>query len=209
MPSGKEVFTGLSTTGNLIGKGLIAGLAGTIAITVSQMIEMHLSERGSNQAPMKVAGKVLGVEPKGKAKLELERRNSNGERSEEELKQSVQENTEQFSQFLHLLYGTSWGMARGFLDLAGLRGLPASLAHFGAIWGTAQLMLPSANASEPITRWSPKQIVLDLGHHAVYACTAGMVYDAMKRQERKKRKKNNRFTFLTKKLWKSEQKKLW
>lgn len=97
MPSGRKVFTGLSTMGSLIGKGLIAGLAGTVAITVSQMIGLHLRDRGSNQAPMKVAGKVLGVEARGKAQLELEKRHSNGGRSEEELKQSVQENTEQFS----------------------------------------------------------------------------------------------------------------
>lgn len=208
MTSKNTFFTGMSRTGTVLGKGLIAGLAGTVAITISQMIEMQLTKRGSSEAPMKVANKVLGVEAKGKAELEAEKRDPESERNEEELKQSVHDNAEQFSQFLHFIYGTGWGVARGVMALAGLKGLPASLAHFGAIWGAAQVMLPAANASEPITKWSPKQIAVDVGHHAVYACAAGVVYDAMDRYG--KRKKDNKLTtFLTNQLWKSKRKKLW
>lgn len=192
MSSKKAFFKDLSRTGNALGKGLIAGFAGTVAITISQMIEMQLTNRGSSNAPMKVAKKVLGVEPKGQAALEVAESDPDSERNEEELKQSVQDNTEQFSQFLHFLYGTSWGVARGLMDLAGIKGVPASVAHFGAIWGAAQVMLPAANASKPITQWSPKQIATDVGHHVVYAFVAGAVYDAMERYP-KKRKKKNRF----------------
>lgn len=190
MSSKKAFFTGMSRAGNVLGKGVVAGLAGTVAITISQMIEMQLTNRGSSNAPMKVAKKVLGVEPKGQAELEVEKRDPDSERNEEELKQSVQDNAEQFSQFLHFLYGTSWGVARGALDLAGLKGIPATIAHFGAIWGAAQVMLPAADASEPITKWSPKQIAVDVAHHVVYACAAGAVYDAMDRYGRKRKKRN-------------------
>jgi hypothetical protein len=190
MSSKKVFFAELGRTGNALGKGIIAGLAGTVAITISQMIEMQITKRGNSNAPMKVAKKVLGVEPEGKAELEVAEKDPESERNEEELKQSVQDNTEQFSQFLHFLYGTSWGMARGVLDIAGIKGAPASVAHFGAIWGAAQLMLPAANAAEPITKWSPKQIAVDVGHHAAYACVAGAVYDAMNRHRKKGKKKN-------------------
>lgn len=209
MTSRKAFFTGMSRSGNVLGKGLIAGLAGTVAITISQMIEMQLTNRGSSNAPMKVAKKVLGVEAKGEAELEAERRDPESERNEEELKQSVQDNAEQFSQFLHFLYGTSWGVARSLMGVAGLKGLPASLAHFGAVWGAAQLMLPAADASKPITKWSPKQIAIDVGHHAVYACAAGVVYDAMHRYSRKNTRRKKLTTFLTNQLWKSKRKKLW
>lgn len=190
MSSKKTFFAELGRTGSALGKGIIAGLAGTVAISLSQMIEMQITKRESSNAPIKVAKKVLGVEPKGKAELEVAKSDPESKRNEEELKQSVQDNTEQFSQFLHFLYGTSWGMARGVLEIAGLKGAPASLAHFGAIWGAAQVMLPVANASEPITEWSPKQIAIDVGHHAVYACAAGAVYDAMSRYQKKRKKKN-------------------
>lgn len=192
MASKKSFFTGMSRTANVLGKGLVAGFAGTVAITLSQMIEMQLTNRGSSNAPMKVAKNVLGVEPKGQAALEAEKRDPESERNEEELKQSIAENAEQFSQFLHFLYGTGWGIARSLLGMAGLKGAPASVVHFGAIWGAAQVMLPAADASKPITKWSPKQIAVDVGHHAVYACAAGAVYDAMDRYSNRKKTKRSK-----------------
>jgi hypothetical protein len=73
---------------------------------------------------------------------------------------------------------------RGVLDLAGVHGSVADLVHFGSVWGTAQVMLPAAAGSPPITEWSPKQIAIDVMHHAVYACAAGLTYDAMRKAEK-------------------------
>jgi hypothetical protein len=84
---------------------------------------------------------------------------------------------------IHFSYGTGWGVFRGALDLAGLHGPLADLVHFGAIWGTAQVMLPSETKTPPITEWSPKQIAIDVLHHAVYACAAGLTYKAMRKAE--------------------------
>ena len=47
-----------------IGRGLIAGLAGTAAITISSTIEMKLRKRPASTTPGKVGGKVLGVKPR-------------------------------------------------------------------------------------------------------------------------------------------------
>lgn len=85
---------------------------------------------------------------------------------------------------MHFSYGTGWGVFRGALDLTGVHGAVADLVHFGAIWGAAQVMLPAAAGSPPITEWSPKQIAMDVMHHAVYACAAGLTYDAMRRAEK-------------------------
>ncbi|WP_237144060.1 hypothetical protein [Pontibacter pamirensis] len=93
---------------------------------------------------------------------------------------------------MHFGYGTGWGVARSALNLADIRGVRASVIHFGAIWGTAQIMLPANNAAKPITEWSAKQIAIDLLHHAVYACAAGAVYDAMKEAEPGKKKKKDK-----------------
>lgn len=45
------------------GKGLFAGLAGTVAMTVSSTIEMKLSGREASTTPAQAAEKVLDVEP--------------------------------------------------------------------------------------------------------------------------------------------------
>ena len=60
-----------------------------------------------------------------------------------------------------------------------MKGLPATLVHFGAVWGTALIMLPKHDAAEPVTEQEPKAIAIDAFHHAVYAVTSGLVFDAL------------------------------
>lgn len=147
--------TPLEKAAKAIGIGLIAGLAGTAAITLSQAIEMKLTRRPPSTAPVDAASKVLDIEA------------------------TSRQEKQQVSQEIHWAYGTTWGVPRGIIALAGLKGWPATLAHFVAIWGTAQVMLPSLHVSPPITEEEPKAIGIDVLHHAVYAVAAGLVYDAI------------------------------
>jgi hypothetical protein len=48
-----------------LGRGLIVGLLGTAAMTVSSTAEAKLTGRGASTTPAAAAGKVLGVEPSG------------------------------------------------------------------------------------------------------------------------------------------------
>src|ERR1700748_2738084 len=128
--------------GSAIGKGLLAGLAGTAAITISQMIEMSITKRKASEAPVKVAEKVTGVKP------------------------STKQDKEKVAQEIHWAYGTSWGSARGLIGLAGLDGLPAVAVHFAAIWGTSLFMLPAYKAGPKITEEDAKTIAIDVMHHS-------------------------------------------
>lgn len=154
----------LGELGSAIGKGLLAGLAATAAMTLSQMIEMKITKREPSEATLKVAGKTAGFKPASK------------------------EEKPKLSQEIHWTYGTVWGVSRGLISLTGLKGLPATLLHFGAVWGTAMVMLPKFNAAPPITQEDPKAIVIDGFHHAVYAVTAGLVFDALDTGGRHERK---------------------
>ncbi len=145
----------LEELGAAIGKGLLAGLAATAAITVSQMIEMKLTKRKPSEVPVKVASEVLAVKPQN------------------------QDEKEKVSQEIHWAYGTSLGVMRGIIGLARLKGIPATLAHFSAVWGWSMVMLPIFKASPPVTEQDPKAVAIDGFHHAVYAITAGLVYDAL------------------------------
>lgn len=186
MSDNSAIFSSLAKTGGALGKGLIAGFAGTVAITISQMIEMQITKRGMSNAPVVVGGKALGVEPRGEAKQEKEKAQSDGDEPSEEVQQKVEANEGKFAQIMHFSYGTGWGVFRGALDLAGIHGPLADLSHFGAIWGAAQVMLPAAAGTPPITQWSPKQIAIDVLHHAIYACAVGLTYDAMRKAEKRK-----------------------
>lgn len=145
--------------GTAIGAGLLAGLAGTAAITVSQMIEMKITGRQPSNTPVEAASKVLDIDAVS-----------------EEKKPKV-------SQEIHWAYGTTWGVARGILSLTGLKGWTADLAHFASIWGASLIMLPGLKVAPPIQEEDPKTIVIDILHHAVYAIAAGFVYDAITRKK--------------------------
>jgi len=146
--------TVLGDLGSAIGKGLIAGFAGTIAITVSQLIEMRITKRKSSNAPAKAVKNVLHIEA------------SPG-------------NKEDFSNEVHWVYGTSWGVMRGLLSIAGINGFAATSLHLASIWGTAATIQPKLDIAPPLSEWEPKDIAIDIFHHAVYAIVAGLVYDAM------------------------------
>jgi hypothetical protein len=138
-----------------VGKGLFAGLAGTVAMTVSSSIESKLRERGASSAPADAAGKVLGVQPRdpdGKAR---------------------------FSNVVHWSYGTSWGAVRGMLHAAGLDGAKANTAHFAAVWGSAQVMLPALDVAPLPWDSELKEVALDAFHHAVYAAATGVAFAAL------------------------------
>ncbi|RYE29437.1 MAG: hypothetical protein EOP42_14405 [Sphingobacteriaceae bacterium] len=138
-----------------IGIGVMAGIAGTAAITISQMIEMKADGREPSTAPVDAVSKVLDMEP-----------------TDEEKKAKV-------SQQIHWAYGTSWGVARGLISLTGLKGWKATLIHFAAIWGTEMVMLPSLDLAPPATEEDAKTISIDGLHHAVYAVAAGLAFDAI------------------------------
>ncbi len=139
----------------IIGKSLLAGLAGTAAITISQMIEMKINDREPSTAPADAASKVLDIEP------------------------ASEEDKPKLAQEVHWAYGTSWGLARGIIGATGLKGWPAMLVHFGAIYGTALVMQPALDIAPPVKEWETKTIATGVLHHLVYAAAAGLVYDAI------------------------------
>lgn len=164
----------IGSVGSAIGRSLIAGIAGTVAITIAQMIEMKISGRGPSNAPAEVGGKVLGVEPRGGEKEGQDKKKSNKEEN------SVKEqNEEKFGQLMHWGYGTGWGVCRGLLSLAGIKGPAATAIHFGAIWGTELVMVPAMTESPPASKWGAKALAKDALLHITYAVAAGAVFDAI------------------------------
>lgn len=154
MQSNSHESTILGALGAAIGKGLIAGAAGTLAITVSQLIEMRITKRKPSDAPAKAVKKTLHIE-------------------------ATPGNKEEFSNEVHWAYGTSWGALRGLLSLAGINGFAATSIHMAAVWGTAITIEPKLDIAPPLKEWESKDIAVDIFHHLVYAVVAGLVYDAI------------------------------
>jgi hypothetical protein len=139
-----------------IGKGIVAGVAGTAAMTVSSTVEAKLRHRAFSTAPADATAKVLGIK----------------EFTDDAAKS-------RFSNISHWGYGTSWGVLRGLLDAAGLPPAAATAAHGAAVWGNAQVMLPVLDVAPPAWLWPRKEVAIDAFHHTVYAVATGIAYQAL------------------------------
>ena len=136
-----------------IGKGLVAGFAGTAAMTASSTLEARLRGRAASSAPARATAKVLGIKefdgPLAQAR---------------------------FNDISHWGYGTGWGVVRGLLAAAGLRPRTATAAHGAAVYGAAQVTLPALEIAPPVVFWPKEEIAIDAFHHAVYAGATGIAY---------------------------------
>jgi hypothetical protein len=136
-----------------IGRGLVAGLAGTAAMTVSSTLEARLRGRAASSAPARATAKVLGI-----ATFEDDRAAA------------------RFNDLSHWGYGTGWGVVRGVLGALGLSPRAATVAHGAAVYGAAQITLPALEIAPPAIFWPKEEIAIDAFHHAVYAAAAGGAY---------------------------------
>src|SRR5271157_3704047 len=148
----------VSTLASSVGKGLVAGFAGTAAMTVSSTLEARLRGRESSSAPARATTKVLGIAS-----------------FEDDVAEA------RFNDLSHWGYGTGWGVVRGLLAATGMSARAATVAHGAAIWGSAQVMLPALEVAPPVVFWAPEEIGIDLFHHTVYAIATGLAYELLDR----------------------------
>ena len=142
-----------------IGRGLVAGLAGTAAMTVSSTLEARVRGRPPSTAPARATAKVLGIKE-----------------FDSDLASA------RFNDLSHWGYGTGWGIVRGLLAAAGLSPRAATLAHGAAVYGAEQVTLPALDIAPPAIFWSKREIAIDAFHHAVYAAATGLAYRIIERR---------------------------
>jgi hypothetical protein len=141
-----------------LGNGALAGLAGTVVMTLAQKLEMKVTQREPSTAPADALEKVTPI--------------------------ALRDETQRMrvANAVHFAYGTAWGEVRGVLSLLGLHAIPATLAHLGLVWGTALRMLPALDLAPPVRQWGAKAIAKDLMLHAVYVAATAGVFEALQRR---------------------------
>ena len=144
------------TLATSIGRGLLAGFAGTAAMTVSSTLEAKLRGRAPSSAPARATAKVLGISE-----------------FDSDLAKA------RFNDLSHWGYGTGWGVLRGLLAATGMSPRRATLVHGAAIYGAAQVTLPALEIAPPSIYWGASEVTIDAFHHAVYAAVAGFAYAAI------------------------------
>ena len=143
-----------NTLAGAVGKGLVAGFAGTAAMTLSSTLEAKLRGRAASSAPARATTKVLGIKE-----------------FEDDIAKA------RFNDLSHWGYGTGWGVVRGLLGATGMTPKAATAAHGAAICGAAQVTLPALDVAPPAVFWPKEEIAIDAFHHAVYATVTGVAYE--------------------------------
>ncbi len=137
-------------------RGMLAGAVGTIAMTLSERLEMAMTGREASQVPGEVAAHLLPGRDPGAAS-----------------------DVQQLNSPMHWAHGISMGAVRGLLDAGGMRGPTATAAHFALLWGGDALLYRALGVADAPWRWTGAELATDLLHKGVYAVVTGAVYDAL------------------------------
>ena len=141
------------TTTAVLGRGVLAGLAGTVVMTAFQkLVEMPLTQREESYAPADFAEKLLPVHPQTAA----------GRR--------------RLNYITHFALGGMWGTAYGIAAAAGLRGQKAVNAVFAAVY-VGDVALNTALGLYQPSRWTAKDWAIDVVDKYVQAQATGAVFD--------------------------------
>jgi hypothetical protein len=145
--------TKASGTAALIGRGVLAGIAGTAVMTAFQkLIEMPLTKREDSYAPAEAAEQVLPVHP-------------TSARERKRLNYAT-----------HFALGGMWGTAYGLAASAGLRGQKAVNTVFATVY-TGDVLLNTASGLYQPKQWSTRDWGIDIFDKYVQAQATGAVFD--------------------------------
>lgn len=144
-----------------VGKGLVAGAIGAAAMSLSNQLEMRfVTGRSGSTVPAQAVEKVTGVEP------------------------ADQSSEKKLNELSHWGYGVGQGAVRGLIGAAGLRGVGGALAHYVAVWGGQQALMPALGIGAPTWRYGRNAIAIDVVHHSVYVTATSVAYEWLDRRSR-------------------------
>jgi len=138
----------------ILGRSVVAGVAGTVVMTVFQKLaEMPLTGRPDSYAPAELVEKVFRIHPQGAARWRL-------------------------NNATHLALGTMWGAAYGVAARAGLRGPRAVAVVFGTVY-TGDVLLNMALGLYRPSEWSRQDWTVDIIDKLVQAAATGVIFDRL------------------------------
>ncbi|MBW3615648.1 MAG: hypothetical protein KY439_10125 [Actinobacteria bacterium] len=146
----------MPTLATSIARGIVAGIGGTGVMTAFQkLVEMPITGRGESFAPANFASRVLPIEPTN----DHERR--------------------QLNWITHFGLGAMWGTAFGIAGAAGLRGQKAVAAVFAVVY-TGDVLLNTALGLYEPSKWSRRDLAIDVVDKLVQAEATGFIFDRMR-----------------------------
>ena len=148
-----QVTKNASTT-SMIGRGILAAVAGTMVMTVFQkLVEMPVTGREDSYAPADLVERILPVHP------------------------SSEQGRQRLNYVTHFaLGGGMWGTAYGIAASTGLRGQKAVNTVFATVY-TGDVLLNTALGLYQPRQWSAQDWAVDIVDKYVQAQATGLVFD--------------------------------
>jgi hypothetical protein len=141
----------LSGVASLAAGGL-AGVAGTAAMTLATSLERPRDRKARLEAELESTRSRAPSLPPGQS----------------------------LDQVSRWEYGAAWGLVRGALGVAGLRGPAAAATLLAAVWSGDQLILPPPGAPSASWSWAPEDMAVDFLRCAIYATATQAAYQWLK-----------------------------
>jgi hypothetical protein len=151
---GGGVREAANSIASAVGKGLLAGFAGTAAMTVSSTLEARLRGRAASSAPARATAKMLGIK---------------------EFDNDIAR--ARFNDLSHWATAPAGACSAACSRPSGMTPRAATAAHGAAIYGAAQVTLPALDIAPPVVFWPKEEVAIDVFHHAVYAAATGAAYE--------------------------------
>ena len=135
-------------------KGIGAGLAGTAVMTAGEKLEQALTGRPDSYVPARTLAHLL----------RLPRPDS------DDLGRNW---------LMHYGTGATVGILRGAMSASNVRGPGASFMHTWIRLATDQTLENATGVGAPPSTWPRSELVIDIGHKAVYSFSTGAIADAL------------------------------
>ena len=141
------------STATVLGRGVLAGLAGTVVMTAFQrLVEMPVSQRKESYAPADFAEKLLPVHPTTAA------------------------GRQRLNYITHFALGGMWGTAYGAAAAKGLRGQRAVNTVCAVVY-TGGVLLNTARGLYQPSRWTDKDWVIGILDKYVQAQASVAIFE--------------------------------
>ena len=142
--------------GNGLVAGALAGVAGTLALALTDYLERRFINQSDATSADK-AGDALGLGDKPTAKPGLS------------------------AHAMNFGYGAVAGAIRGAVLGLGYTGIAGKLLYWGTTALSSKTILPALGLSPKVQKAPPRNMVAALAHHAIYAVVSIIVLGAFKR----------------------------
>jgi hypothetical protein len=158
-----------------VARGLLAGAAGTAAMTAWQELAAKLQSSGDDGASGGEGSAAAAKDPweEASAPAVVAKRVGEGVFHEDVPAEKI----EFLTNAMHWSYGTTWGSAYGLVaGTTGRSTLRGGLAFGTGVWLASYAQLVPMGLYEPPWKYPPKELALDLSYHLVYGAATAAAF---------------------------------